>query len=443
MVVAHLTDEQTATKLAAVIASGKLTAVEATEAAIARIEEQDVSINAVVVRDFDRARQQARDADARLAKGDSAPLLGVPMTVKESFNIAGLQTCWGVEAAAGNIADEDSAVVKRLKAAGAVILGKTNIPPMLTDWFAENPVYGRTNNPHDLARSPGGSSGGAAAAVASGMVPVDYGSDIGGSIRVPAHYCGVWGLKPTYGIISKEGHFPPGIKEGAEGALSVVGPLARSADDLELLFEATIDRPLPKATTALSQSRILLVLDHPSVALEDAMRRQIEDVAAALEDAGAEISRESDLLPDLEKQHHNYMRMLNVAVTAGAPRPDGSEVTVREWLRMGDAQARNQRQWRALFAEFDYMLAPVSSTPAFVHDTRPMKDRQLTINGAPDRFAGQLAWAGLVTYPGLPATVLPIGSVDGLPVGLQVVADQYQDHKTIDGARQIEALLGG
>ncbi len=441
MTTPRLTNEPTATEVARKIASGELTSVEATEAAIVRIEALDGPINAIVVRDFGSARQQARDADARLAGGEKAPLLGVPMTVKESFNVAGLQTCWGVEAAKGNIAEEDAAVVKRLKDAGAVIVGKTNIPPMLTDWFADNPVYGRTSNPHDHGRSPGGSSGGGAAAVASGMLACEYGSDIGGSIRVPAHYCGIWGLKPTYGVISKEGHFPPGTREGAEGALSVVGPLARSADDLELLFDATVDRSLPRESKPLGQSHILLITDHPSAALDDAMRRKIADLATLLEGAGAAVTRETDLLPDLEKQHQNYMHMLNVVVTGGAPRPDGSEVTAGEWLEMCNEQARNQRQWRALFEEFDYVLAPVSSTPAFEHDTTPMKDRKLSINGADYRFAEQLAWAGLVTFPGLPATVLPIGSVDGLPVGLQVIADQYQDYKTIDGARQIGALL--
>ncbi len=436
-----LTTEQTAAELAANITSGKLSAVEATEAAITRIETLDGPINAVVVRDFDRARQAARDADERLAKGDRAPLLGVPMTVKESFNIAGLPTCWGMEGTKDNIADEDAVVVKRLKAAGAVILGKTNVPPMLTDWFAENPVYGRTGNPHDLERSPGGSSGGGAAAVASGMVACEFGSDIGASIRVPAHYCGIWGHKPTYGVISSEGHSPPGIEQGASLALAVVGPLARSADDLELLFEVALDRPLPKKTKSLNQSRFLVIVDHPSAGLNDSLRQQIENTVGLLEEAGAEVTRASDLVPDLEAQHGDYMRMLNIALSGGAPRPDGSEVSAREWFKLCDAQFRNQQHWRALFETFDYVLAPPSSTTAFLHDNAPMKDRKTEINGQEYPFGQQLAWAGLTTFPGLPSTVLPIGDVGGLPVGLQVIAERYNDHGAIDCARQLAELL--
>ncbi|MEO0441782.1 MAG: amidase family protein [Pseudomonadota bacterium] len=441
MMIPSLTDQPDARAVAADIAAGKLSAVEATDAAIDRIEKLDGPINAVVVRDFERARQAARDADARLGRGDRSPLLGVPMTVKESFNIAGLPTSWGIEAAAGNIADSDALVVQRLKAAGAVILGKTNVPPMLADMFSENPIYGRTSNPHDLGRSPGGSSGGGAAAVASGMVALEYGSDIGGSIRVPAHYCGIWGHKPTYGVVSGEGHFMPGFEEGAFRPLSVVGPLARNADDLELLFEVTLDRPLPKRPKFLADMRVLLLTDHPCVTMGEGMRQCMEAVVEQLEDSGAEVARTTTLIPDLEQQHRDYLHMLNIIMMAGAPRPDGTVVTAADWFALLDAQARNQRRWRDVFEDYDLVIAPPSSMPAFPHDTRPMKDRSLSIDGVDHPAAEQLAWSGLVTFPGLPATVLPIGQVDGLPVGMQVIADRYQDHKAMDGARQIGALL--
>src|SRR5271165_6552285 len=190
----------TAGGLAEALANRRIGAVELFEAAVAAIEAKDGPINAVVVRDFDRARDAAKAADAALARGESRPLLGVPMTVKESHHIPGLPTTWGLEPFKGWTPKTESVGVTRLKAAGAIILGKTNIPPSLGDWQANNPIYGRTNNPHDLTRSPGGSSGGGAAALAAGMIPLEFGSDIGGSIRAPAHMCGVFGHKPSFDL---------------------------------------------------------------------------------------------------------------------------------------------------------------------------------------------------------------------------------------------------
>src|SRR5262249_3372140 len=190
-------------------------------------------INAIVVRDFDRAISAAKTADAAIARGERKPLLGVPMTVKESHNVAGLPTTWGFAQFKDFIAAEDSVGVKRLKAAGAIIVGKTNVPVGLADWQSVNPVYGRTRNPWNLDRSPGGSSGGSSAALAARMTPLEFGSDIGGSIRVPAGFCGVYGHKPSFGIIPRRGQSPPGA-DGAPTPLSVVGPMARTAADLEV-----------------------------------------------------------------------------------------------------------------------------------------------------------------------------------------------------------------
>ncbi len=221
--------------MAKALAARQVSAAELCEEAIRTIEAKDGPINAVVVRDFDRAREAAKAADAALAGGETRPLLGVPMTVKDSHHVAGLPTTWGLAPFKDWKASVNSTGVARLKAAGAVILGKTNIPPNLGDWQADNPVYGRTNNPHDLGRSPGGSSGGGAAALAAGMVPLEFGSDIGGSIRVPAHFCGVFGHKPTFDLVPQTGHAPPGFEGPSAGVqFGVVGPLARSAADLQL-----------------------------------------------------------------------------------------------------------------------------------------------------------------------------------------------------------------
>ena len=433
----RLTDEPGALALAAQIRSGALSPLEATDAAIARIEALDGPINAVVIRDFDRARHSARTmAPAR----PDQPLYGVPMTVKESFDIAGLPTSWGMADHRENRPVEDAAVVARLKRAGAVILGKTNVPPMLADWQATNPIHGRTVNPHDATRSPGGSSGGSAAALASGMVPAEFGSDIGGSIRVPAHFSGVWGHKPTWGVVSSEGQLLPGT-DGHELALAVVGPLARSGEDLAALFEVALDRPLAKIAKPLAECRFLYVADHPTVPADDAVKAEIEGAIAAIEDAGGGVDRHSDLLPDLAAQYAEYIPMLNIALFMGAPGPDGQVASSARWFQLLDAQARNKRAWRRLFEHYDFVLAPPAAVPAFPHDEREMRARRLSVNGMEVTVDAVLAYAGLATFPELPSTVLPVGSAGHLPVGMQVIADRYRDHDTIAAATAIGELL--
>ena len=221
------------------LANGRVSAVELLDQAIARIDRLDTQINAVVVRDFDRARSAAIAADQALARGERRPLLGLPMTVKESYNVVGLPTTWGFPAYRDFRPAEDAVVVERLKAAGAVIIGKTNVPVALADWQSTNPIYGTTNNPYAIDRTPGGSSGGSAAALAAGYVALEAGSDIGGSLRTPAHYCGVFAHKPTYGIVPTRGQSFPGLPAlpSAGDGLSVVGPMARSADDIALALD--------------------------------------------------------------------------------------------------------------------------------------------------------------------------------------------------------------
>jgi len=240
------------------------------------------------VRDFGRARAAADAADARIAAGERTPLLGVPMTVKEAFDVAGLVTSWGLERPIAP-ASADADVVARLKAAGAVILGKTNVATELQDWQSFNPRYGRTRHPLDPARTAGGSSGGSAAALASGMVPIEFGSDIGGSIRLPAHFCGVWGLKPTHGAISAYGHRYPDTDRD-DGRLNVVGPMARDAADLDLLLTLTTDRPLAAPNPVrLDRLRVLLIQSHPAVPVGDALRSAVALTGRALESAGATV----------------------------------------------------------------------------------------------------------------------------------------------------------
>ena len=433
---------RSALETVAAIRSGETTAVLECEAAIARIEERDGPINAVVVRDFDRAREQAREMDRRLAAGDTAPLLGVPMTVKESFNVAGLPTSWGFAEHRDNVPTEDAVAVKRLKAAGAVILGKTNIPVGLADLQANNPNYGRTRNPANLDRVSGGSSGGAAAALAAGMVPIELGSDIGGSIRVPAAFCGVWGHKTTYGMLSSKGHNFPGT-DGATVAMGVIGPMARNADDLALELDILADIPLPRAPDRRpGEWRMLVLTSHPLANTAASIAGALEALAAALEKAGAKVDRESDALPDLEAQHRSYMHLLNIAMTRGAATAERPAPTLAEWFDLVDNQARCKRAWNQLFTGYDAVIAPTLGSTAFPHDDTPLAQRQLMIDGDITPFGVQFAFPGLATFPMLPATSVPIGTdPDGMPIGVQVIADTYQDHTAIAVARAAHDLV--
>jgi amidase len=437
-----------AVETAAAIAAGRTSAKEACAAAIARIERLDGPINAVVVRDFERALEAAAEADAKLAKGERAPLLGVPMTIKESFEIAGLPTTWGFEHARNAIAKEDAVAVTRLKQAGAVLLGKTNVPVALGDWQTFNPIYGRTNNPFDLSRSPGGSSGGSAAALASCMVPLEIGSDIGGSVRVPAHFCGLFGHKPTYGVLPMRGHRPPGA-DGVPPPLGVIGPMARTMTDVRAAFDILLgpdlveaeawklDLPPPRAQQ-LKDFRILVLDQHPTADADSQVRGALAALAAALEQCGARISRRSDKLPDLERAQRAYSKMIATVTSRrapGAPPP----ISAHDYLDVEDEQARTQCAWRELFADVDVVLAPPFGTPAFAHEERPFAERTLRIDDATTRYGAQIAWPALATFPHIPSTAAPIArSREGLPIGVQIIGPFYGDLTTLTFAALLE-----
>jgi amidase len=435
----RLTDQPGAIEVATQIRSGALSPIAATNAAISRIEALDEPINAVVIRDFERARVAAKALEAN-GPQPGQPLFGVPMTVKESFDVAGLPTCWGMPGHAGTIANTDSVVVQRLKRAGAVILGKTNVPPMLADWQATNPVYGRTVNPHDPALTPGGSSGGSAAALATGMVAAEYGSDIGGSIRIPAHFSGVWGHKPTWGVVTSKGQEFPGT-DGHDVALGVVGPLARSGEDLALLLEVTLDRPLALDAKPVGRARFLYVERHPLCPVAAEVRAPIEAAVAAIEAAGGIVDRRSDALPDLAALHGQYMRMLQIGMMRGAPGPDGQVASAAQWFDLLDAQYHAQQAWAALFEHYDFVLAAPAAIPAFAHDEREMPQRVWQVAGEPHGAEAVLAYAGMAVFAGLPATVLPVGAAGHLPVGMQVIGDRRADRDCIAMATAIGALL--
>lgn len=433
--------ERSALETAAAIRSGATTAAQEAEAAIARIEARDGALNAVVVRDFDNARRAARDLDARIRAGFDAPLLGVPITIKESYDIAGLPTTYGFAEHANFTAQEDAIVVKRLKAAGAIFLGKTNVPPALSDLQSNNPVYGRTNNAVNPDRVAGGSSGGSAVALGAGMVPLEFGSDIGGSIRVPAAFNGVWGHKPTWGVIPTDGHYFPGT-DSARSVLSVLGPMARDADDLEAALGVVADHPLAPAKRHGENWRFLILTGHPMAKVQASIVAALESLGEALAADGVTVDRTSDLLPDLDRQHVGYWQMLNIAMSRRAPLPEGQQPPALEtWLHLHDEQARIQRQWRRLFETYDAVIAPTVGMTAFAHDDTPLATRRLSIDGEDTQFFHQFAFPGLATFPMLPATSVPIGTdPDGLPIGVQVIADLYADRTAISAARAAHDL---
>jgi amidase len=433
MPVPRLHNEPSALELAGQIARGELSAVEACDAAIARIEAGDWAINAVVVRDFERARDQAKAADVRRTDGSAGPLNGVPITVKESFNIAGLTTTWGFEFARDFVAPEDAHVVKQLKRAGAVMLGKTNVPVALADLQSVNPIYGRTSNPHDLTRVPGGSSGGGAAALAAGFVPLEFGSDIGGSIRTPCHFCGVMGLKPTFGAIPSDGHYFPNT-QGAASVLSMTGPMARRAEDLALALDLTSTLPLPMARhTSLKGVRILVLDSHPVALAGSAVLAALRGAADAAANAGAQLTDASPLIPEREDMHAAYVKLLTLTMSVRQPpTPEHPELGAREWLGLLDKQAQAIRQWQHLFSEFDAVLTPVFGASAFAHTDEPdWHNRKLPMDGADTPFTTQIAWIGQATYTNLPSVSVPVGSDGHLPIGIQVITPHWQDHSAI------------
>src|SRR6516225_1456077 len=323
---------RTATDLIDALAARQISARELLDAAIARIEALDEKINAVVVRDFDRARAAADAADVALGRGERLPLLGLPMTVKEQFSIAGLPTSWGHPKFRDWQPQFDALVVQRLKAAGAIILGKTNVPTNLTDWQSYDAVFGTTNNPRNLGRTPGGSSGGSASALAAGFVPLELGSDIGGSLRAPAHFCGVFSHKPSLDVVPQRGAGPPQTTAvPVRGDLSVVGPMARGAADLALEFEAVsgpdeltdgigykLALPLPRHDR-LAQFRVLVIDEHPLCPTAKSISGALNDLAERLGKAGCKVLRNDPRLPDLALTTRIYFELLAAFFAADLP----------------------------------------------------------------------------------------------------------------------------
>ena len=384
----------------------KISATELLDQAIKRIEMQDARINAVVVRDFERALASAAAADRALAQGERKLLLGIPVSVKESFNIGGLPTTWGLPMGRDCRAAEDAVAVARLKAAGAVVLGKTNLAIGIADWQSYNAIYNTTNNPWDLARTSGGSSGGSAAALAAGYVALELGSDVSGSIRVPAHFCGVFGHKPTADLVPQRGHAPPRslpLQTDLTSGLGVCGPMARTAADLALALDilagpdenqaGAYRLSLPPARHAdLRSYRVLVIDSHPLLPVASDIRAALDQLAGRLTAAGATVARSSALLPDLAESARLHTKLVRNIVNFGRPpeyfqkmregaaalaRDDESLkawrlraplLTHHEWMSGEIARAQLRQQWSMVFKQFDVVLCPPHAVVAFPHD---------------------------------------------------------------------------
>ena len=432
-----------AARSAQALAAGEVGAVQLCEAAIARIEALDGALNAVVVRDFDRARQQAKDADAALARGERRPLLGVPMTVKEAFNIAGLPTSWGLPPFRDFVPPHDAVAVQRLRAAGAVILGKTNVPPGLADWQCDTPVYGRTVHPLDPRRTPGGSSGGGAVAVATGMVALELGSDLTGSLRVPASFCGVYAHKPSEGLVPARGFAFPGTEEAPAGLPSEIGPIGHCPDDLSLALQVLAGPDAAQVAqggfalhqprrAAAKDWRVLVVTAHPQAPVAAEVRAAVEGAGQRLAEAGASVAHASDLLPDLAEIGDTYGQIVETVLAHLEP-GGRSPLALSAWFDLMASRTRIRAQLRALFAEFDAVLCPSVGCAAFEHVSEPdFAKRAITVDGTQAPYEALGAWASLASLGGLPATAAPAGFTKrGLPLGVQIVGPFFEDRSTI------------
>ena len=467
-----------AVTLAAKIRSKEIGCMELLDHNLARGERLNGPIYANVVLDAERARARAREADAALARGGTwGPLHGVPMTIKESFDIAGLPSTWGLPELKNHRAAEDALSVKRLKAAGVTLFGKTNVPLLLADWQSFNAIYGTTNNPWDLTRTPGGSSGGSAAALAAGLTALEAGSDIGSSIRNPAHYCGVFGHKPTYGVLSPRGQALNDAVTPTD--ISVIGPLARSADDLEIALDAMLgDDALnstawqavlpPARRERLKDFTVGVMLTDPNCSQDDALTSQLQATIDRLAMAGVKVSKALPAI-DTTEQHRVYITLLRAATggrltdevlaqhRARAAKADPADFSYKtmvdravtmshkDWMMLNEARNRLRLRWADYFREVDLLLCPVAASAAFPHDQAGDRaDRTIPINNTRQPTVDQLFWAGISGVVYLPGTAAPVGLTrDGLPVGLQIVGAHGEDRTTIHFARLMEREFGG
>ena len=462
------------------IKQGEVSSLEVLESFLAQVEKVNPKINAIVALDIERAKEKAKEADNKISlKSKLGPLHGLPMTIKDAFEVEGIVSTGGNPAWKDNIPKRNAEAVQRLVDAGAIIFGKTNVPFLSSDLQSFNKIYGTTNNPWDLERTPGGSSGGSAAALAAGMTPLELGSDIGGSIRVPAHFCGLYGHKPSYNIISEVGHMPPPPGSILTGnGLSVAGPLARSPEDLEIALDVLVAAQeqdsqawkvkLPKARTKkIKELKIAVWPDEPYAEADDEITSLIKDTAEDLRHAGAKVET-VDLPISFKEIDKIYSLLLNPLMLAGSPKETfetlaklnesldpndvselakvarGSVLKHADWVLVNAIRQNMRQKWREFFNKFDVILCPTCITPAFKHNHNPVHERKLTINGKDDEYLRATLWAGPAVSAGLPSTNVPIGmSSNNLPISMQITGPYLEDKTCLEVAKVVRNLRGG
>jgi amidase len=465
---------KSALELGRMLRARKISARELLQACLSQYAKHNDAINAVIFTNLEKAQKAAAAADRRLAKGKALSVFdGVPMTIKESFDWASAPSTWGDPALKDNVAAKDAVALQRMTDAGAVLYGKTNVPLHLADWQSFNAIYGTTNNPWDVTRTPGGSSGGAAAALATGMSALEVGSDIGSSIRNPAHYCGVFGHKPTYGVVPYRGHLMPGSV--AISDITVAGPLARSAKDLTAMMKILtgsegIDSrgvrfALPKSDkTSLKDFRIAIKLSSSVSDVDQSYQDQLIDLGTFLKMRSKKLSFEA--LPNFsdEEVYENFILLLRATSTkrmgddeieAAAMKAKSLDVNDTSyvalmtrafglshgaWLKANERRHQIRLIWDTFFNDWDVLLCPCAASAAWPHDQKGERhERLIPVNGRMVSTIDQRFWAGYSCNFYLPSTVAPLGlTTEGLPLGVQIITREYGDYTSLHFAELLE-----
>jgi len=450
---------RSATDAARMLSHKEFSSRELTEMMLARIDAVNPALNAVVELTREAALREAAAADEAIAGGaELGPLHGVPMTIKDGFNVSDLHTTWGNPAFKDFVADSDATVARRLKRAGAIIVGKTNVAFMLGDFGqTANELYGVTNNPWDVARTPGGSSGGAAAALSAGMTFLEYGSDLVGSIRIPASFCGVYGLKPSVGIVPLTGFQPPGPPAPPSDMMymSAVGPLGRSARDVRTALRITggPENQAAKANswalppsrhTRLTDFHVGFVLDHESAPISSEVTALLSNAVDALARAGATVVEGWPDGVDPVQQHESFGFHVQLFFAFQQPGEGEDFATLSEVIDHENRRTAARAAWNRYFNDIDVFLCPANFTPAFPHDTEPFERRTIATPEGQRSYNNQTFWVSHASLPGLPAVSAPIGRTPGgLPVGAQILGPLYEDNTAITCAELLADVIGG